>query len=231
MMFSFVHNKWTDRYMIDYKRTDRYSQGVARTADPAKREELLKAVVAYLEQHGIGDMSLAPMAEALGTSKRMLLYYFGDRAELLAQALDASRPQLGEMFSEVTTTEQFADAARMVWRELTRGGERRNVRLLLQVLSLAVTDPATYGESARIAVDVMITPIAAALIAIGYADEDARARATLVVSGLRGLCQDALVTKDRARADAAAELLIAASVAGYEPERSSDRATTPRAGR
>jgi AcrR family transcriptional regulator len=198
--------------MIDYKRTDRYGQGVARTADPVKREELLKAVVAYLEQHGIGDMSLAPMAQALGTSKRMLLYYFGDRAELLTQALDASRPQLGEMFSDITTREQFADAARTVWRELTRGGERRNVRLLLQVLSLAVTDSDTYGESARTAVEVMVGPIAAALSAIGYTDEDARARATLVVSGLRGLCQDALVTKERARVDAAAELLIAAAV-------------------
>lgn len=199
--------------MIDYRCTDRYGQGVARTADPAKREELLKAVVSYLEQHGIGDMSLAPMAQALGTSKRMLLYYFGDRAELLTQALDASRPQLGEMFSDIATRDQFADAARTVWRELTRGGERRNVRLLLQVLSLAVTDSDTYGESARTAVDVMIGPIAAALSAIGYPDEDARARATLVVSGLRGLCQDALVTKDRARVDAAADLLIAASIA------------------
>ncbi len=203
----------TDRYKVDYKRTDRYSQEVARTADPVKREELLKAVVAYLEQHGIGDMSLAPMAQALGTSKRMLLYYFGDRAELLTQALDASRPQLGEMFSDVTTAGQFIDAARTMWRELTRGGERRNVRLLLQILSLAVTDPETYGESARTAVEVMIGPIAAALGTIGYAGDDACARATLVVSGLRGLCQDALVTKDRSRVDAAAELLIAASVA------------------
>ncbi|KHO19091.1 TetR family transcriptional regulator [Mycolicibacterium setense] len=185
---------------------------MARTADPVKREELLKGVVGYLEQHGIGEMSLAPMAQALGTSKRMLLYYFGDRAELLAQALEASRPQLGEIFSAVTSADEFVDAARTLWRELTRGGERRNVRLLLQVLSLAVTDPETYGEAARSAVEVMIAPIAQALSAIGYSTDNACARATLVVSGLRGLCQDRLVTADRARVDAAAELLIAAVV-------------------
>ncbi len=203
----------TDRYIIDYKCTDRYGQGVARTADPVKREELLNGVVSYLEQHGIGEMSLAPMAQALGTSKRMLLYYFGDRAELLAQALDASRPQLGEMFADVTGAEEFVDAASGLWRALTRGGERRNVRLLLQVLSLAITDPETYGEAARSAIEVMIAPIAGALSALGYPDDDARARATLVVSGLRGLCQDGLVTADRSRVDAAAELLIAAAVA------------------
>lgn len=185
---------------------------MARTADPAKREELLKGIVRYLEQHGIGEMSLAPMAEALGTSKRMLLYYFGDRAELLAQALDASRPQLGEMFARVTNPDEFVDAARALWRELTYGGERRNVRLLLQVLSLAITDPHTYGGSARNSVETMIGPIAQALAAIGYGADDARARATLVVSGLRGLCQDGLVTDDRSRVDAAADLLIAAAV-------------------
>lgn len=198
--------------MIDYRCTDRYGQGMARTPDPAKREELLQAVVGYLEERGIGDMSLAPMAQALGTSKRMLLYYFGDRAELLAQALDASRPRLGEMFHDVTTPAEFVEAARNLWRELTRGAEHRSVRLLLQVLSLAVTDPETYGPSARDAVDVMVEPISLALRAIGYGDE-AAARATLVVSGLRGLCQDALVTKDRSRVDAAAGLLIAAAVA------------------
>lgn len=187
---------------------------MVRTADPAKREELLKAVVGYLEQHGIGDMSLAPMAQALGTSKRMLLYYFGDRAELLAQALDASRPQLGEIFSDVTTADQFADAAGTLWRELTQGGDRRNVRLLLQVLSLAVTDPDTYGAPARDAVEVMIEPIAQALATVGHPVDVARARATLVVSGLRGLCQDGLVTGDWSRVDAAAESLIAAAIAG-----------------
>ncbi|WP_166905311.1 TetR/AcrR family transcriptional regulator [Mycobacterium sp. DL440] len=183
-----------------------------RTADPAKREELLKGVVGYLEQHGIGEMSLAPMALALGTSKRMLLYYFGDRAQLLVQALDASRPQLGEMFSGVTNPGEFVDSAQKLWRALTRGGDRRNVRLLLQVLSLAITDPETYGEAARTAVEVMIAPISEALSAIGYGPDDARARATLVVSGLRGLCQDGLVTTDRARVDAAADLLITAAV-------------------
>jgi AcrR family transcriptional regulator len=187
---------------------------VARTADPVKREELLKGVVGYLEQHGIGEMSLAPMAQALGTSKRMLLYYFGDRAELLAQALDASRPQLGEMFSGVTSADEFIDAARTMWRALTSGGEHRNVRLLLQVLSLAVTNPQTYGEAARTAVEVMIAPVAQALFGVGYSADDACARATLVVSGLRGLCQDRLVTEDRSRVDAAAELLIVAAVTG-----------------
>jgi AcrR family transcriptional regulator len=185
---------------------------MARPPDPAKRAELLRDVVAYLETHGVNDMSLAPMAEALGTSKRMLLYYFGDRGELLSQALDASRPRVGEIFSHVTTADEFCDAARTLWHGLTRGDQRRSVRMLLQVLSLASTDPDTYGPYARSAVDVMIDPITDALESLGYARRDARARATLVVSGLRGLCQDVLVTGQASRVDAAAQLVIAAAV-------------------
>ncbi|WP_099024902.1 TetR/AcrR family transcriptional regulator [Mycolicibacterium palauense] len=183
-----------------------------RTADPVKRAELLRAVVAYLETRGISDMSLAPMAEALGTSKRMLLYYFGDRGELLAQAFEASRPNVGEMFDGVTTEDEFVAAARSLWRAITRGRQRRTVGLMLQVLSLATTDPDTYQPYASNAVTVMLEPITEALVGLGREPEDARVRATLVVSGLRGLCQDGLVTRDRSRVDAAAELVIAAAV-------------------
>lgn len=169
-------------------------------------------MVRYLEERGVNDMSLAPMAEALGTSKRMLLYYFGDRGELLSQALDASRPKVGEMFHGISTTAQFVDAARTLWRALTRGDQRRSVRMLLQVLSLASTDPDTYGPHALAAVEIMLRPIGDALVALGYGRADARARATLVVSGLRGLCQDLLVTGQTSRVDAAAEHVIAAAI-------------------
>ncbi|TRW88459.1 TetR family transcriptional regulator [Mycolicibacterium sp. 018/SC-01/001] len=183
-----------------------------RSADPQRRAELLRAVVRYLEERGVADMSLAPMAEALGTSKRMLLYYFGDRGELLAQAMAASRPDAGEIFDGVATADGFVAAAHTLWEAITRGRQRRSVSLLLQVLSLAITDPDTYQPYADDAVAVMLDPIAGALEGLGFGS-DARVRATLVVSGLRGLCQDGLVTGDRARVDAAAERVIAAAVA------------------
>ncbi len=181
--------------------------------DQKKRADLLRDVVGYLEDNGVSDLSLAPMAQALGTSKRMLLYYFGDRGALLAQAMDAARPDAGQIFDGVTSDEEFVDAARTLWRAITRGEQRRSVTVMLQVLSLASTDPDTYGRYARVAVDVMLGPATQALVSLGYDPVDAAARATLVVSGLRGLCQDRLVTSQRARVDAAAELVIAAAVA------------------
>lgn len=143
----------------------------------------------------------------------MLLYYFGDRGELLAQAMAASRPDVGEMFEGVATRAAFVEAARRLWWAITRGPQRRTVTLLLQVLSLATTDPHTYQPYADAAVAVILEPVADALVALGFERDAARVRASLVVSGLRGLCQDGLVTQERARVDAAAELVIAAAAA------------------
>ncbi|TPG36689.1 TetR/AcrR family transcriptional regulator [Mycolicibacterium hodleri] len=183
-----------------------------RTPDPVKREDLLAAVVEYLESHGVNDLSLAPMAEALGTSKRMLLYYFGDRRGLLEQALDASRPKAGNIFRDVTTADGLERASMTLWRALTRGEQQRSVRMLLQVLSLATTEPDTYGDFAKTAIALMLDPITAAFRSTGFTAKDSAARATLIVSGLRGLCQDLLISGDRARVDTAARLMINAAV-------------------
>ncbi|WP_236949042.1 hypothetical protein [Mycolicibacterium goodii] len=68
---------------------------------------------------------------------------------------------------------------------------------MLQVLSLAATDP-TYQPYAHTAVTVMLDPIARALVGLGYPRAEADVRASLVVSALRGLCQDRIVTGTRA---------------------------------
>jgi AcrR family transcriptional regulator len=199
---------------MDLRCTDRYAQRVPRLPDPAKREQLLRDVVEYLQRRGIADLSLAPLAEAVGTSKRMLLYYFTDRSTLLAEALASTRPDVAEIFKDVQDTAGLRTAARDLWWAITRGDQRRSIRMLLQVLSLAPTQPEIYGTFSAEAVHIMVNPIAAALERLGFGSDQAAAKATLLVSGLRGLCQDMLVTGDEARIDAAAELVITAATSG-----------------
>jgi AcrR family transcriptional regulator len=182
-----------------------------RTPDPNKRAELLRAITEYLQEHGVADLSLAPLAEEIGTSKRMLLYYFGDRGTLLAEALAANRLNVSELFEDVADREGLRTGANTMWHAIARGDQHRFIRMQLQVLSLATTQPEIYGSFAVTAVHVMTQPIAAAFERAGFAPDEAEARATLVVSGLRGLCQDLLVTDDRERVGAAAERLIDAT--------------------
>ena len=52
---------------------------MARTPDRQRRRELLDALIAEFAAGGIGDRSLRRVAEAVGTSHRMLLHHFGSR--------------------------------------------------------------------------------------------------------------------------------------------------------
>ncbi|MFD7678567.1 TetR/AcrR family transcriptional regulator [Streptomyces sp. NPDC060187] len=184
-----------------------------RPVNAERRSELLKQVVQQLQHDGLAQMSLSPLAEAIGTNKRMLLYYFGSRENLLVQALNASRPDAHAMFDDVHDTTSMRKAAQSLWEAITVGEQSGAIRVLLQLLSLAATDPEQYGNLAADTVEVMIGPIAAAYTRLGHPAEQARAAATLIVSGLRGLCQDRLVTGDVARTDAAARRLITDAVA------------------
>lgn len=184
-----------------------------RPINVEKRAELLQQVVSHLQEHGLAQMSLSPLAEAIGTTKRMLLYYFGSRQNLLAQALIANRPDAHAMFDDVHDTDGLRRAAHALWEAMTAGEQSGPIRMLLQLLSLAPTDPQQYGDLAADTIEVMIGPIAAAYVRLGHPPEQARAGATLIVSGLRGLCQDRLVTHDTARTDVAARRLIDGAIA------------------
>ncbi len=67
------------------------------TTEPDRRAALLSAVAGHVLEHGLGATSLKQLAAAAGTSDRMLLYYFKDKAELMAAVFDL-------LASQFTTT-------------------------------------------------------------------------------------------------------------------------------
>jgi AcrR family transcriptional regulator len=60
---------------------------MAGNQDLEKRAALLEPVAAHLLAHGLERSSLRDLAAAAGTSDRMLLYYFSDKADLMAAAM------------------------------------------------------------------------------------------------------------------------------------------------
>lgn len=212
---------------VDASCTDRYGQCVAReepaaggTDDPAespRKTELLHDVVRYLEARGIADLSLSPLARELGTSKRMLIYYFDSRDNLIREALAASRPDVASMFSDVDDAESLRAAALRLWRAITTGEQHRPIRILFQVLSLASTQPERYHDFAVDSINVMLEPIAGVYQRLGIGAKEARARSSLLVSGLRGLCQDRILTGEAKRTDTAARELIETATALPDP--------------
>lgn len=180
---------------------------MARPLDHAKRAELLDAVVRYIAEHGLADLSLRPLAAALGTSSRMLIYYFGTKEELLVQALATHRPDLTAVFADIHDTTALRERLWDFYRTNTTGPEAVSNTVMLQVLGAACAPAAPYVRYADEAIAAFISVLATRLRELSSV-EDPEAAATLLISGLRGILQDRLITGDTERTDRAARLLI-----------------------
>ena len=181
---------------------------MSRPFDDHKRDELLRDVVAYLEREGVANLSLRPLAAELDTSARMLLHYFGSKEALVARALAVARPDFDGLVRNIDSLADLRDAARAVWRSITRGAQRSSLHVLNEVMGLAVAQPDEFGATAAESVHGWLGPVRDALVNFGRTPTEATTMATILVSGLRGLAMDLAVTRERARVDRAAYALI-----------------------
>ena len=57
---------------------------------PDRRAKLLDEVADYILSNGLADLSLRPLAAAINTSPRMLLYFFGTKERLSLRSWTAT---------------------------------------------------------------------------------------------------------------------------------------------
>src|SRR3954471_9964794 len=101
-----------------------------RPTDEVRRRELLDALIETFGRDGIGGRSLRDIAEAVGTSHRMLLHHFGSRDELrLAIVEEIDRRQTG-MLDDLP--DDPGDAFAMTWADLRRRELRPFERLFFE---------------------------------------------------------------------------------------------------
>src|SRR4051812_37072975 len=87
----------------------------------AREHELLGLAYEYVLQHGLMTLSLRPLAQAIGSSPRVLLFLFGSKEglvqALLARARSAELLFLNEM-RPAGQPADFASVVRRVWQWL-----------------------------------------------------------------------------------------------------------------
>src|SRR5215468_9731720 len=87
----------------------------------ARQRELLERAYAYLLKHGLTGLSLRPLAQAIGSSPRVLLSLFGSKEGLVQALLARARTAQLELLSQLAatgSTDDFVAAVRGVWRWL-----------------------------------------------------------------------------------------------------------------
>lgn len=176
-----------------------------------RRPELLAAATEYVLAHGIADLSLRPVAQAIGVTHATLLRHFSSKDELITCVLDKIRADLQ---AELTSDEEYRAArstARLlevVWRRLCEPQAQRQFLLLFELVGHNGWQPDGERAMTRSVVTGWLDIIAERLIRDGWPPEDAPALATLVLAQIRGLQLDLLVTGDRERAERALDLSL-----------------------
>jgi AcrR family transcriptional regulator len=180
---------------------------MSRTINEKRPDELLDAIVQYLILHGIVDLSLRPLAKAVGSSPRVLLYYFGSKEKMIVKILAEIRRRQRAVFAH-TQAATFEQACRPVWKHMTAPSSEPLFRLFFEAYGLALRHPRLYKHFLRSTVNDWIEFIADPLQSEGLQRKKARALATIVLAGLRGFMLDFCTTGDRARLNRAVNLWL-----------------------
>jgi AcrR family transcriptional regulator len=181
-------------------------------ANAGPRERLLAAAMDYVAEHGVGSMSLRGLAEALGTSHRMLIYHFGSRDGLLIEVIRAveaqQRAALAQMLLD--TDAPPAETMRRMWQRIADPSLWPNERLFFEVYAQALQGSPHALPLLDGIVDLWVEPLTRIGMAQGQPEAQARAEARLGVAVTRGLLLDLLATGNREAVDEAMERYIEA---------------------
>ncbi len=174
-----------------------YKKRMPRPTDPARREELLQAAIDYAVGHGLADLTLRPLADALGVAPNSLAHHFGGKQELLAAILNGVRDRLRATYAEIQG-EPGEDPLLGVWRWSADPERLAFFCSFFEAYGLALRQPQRNSAFLdRVIADWVDSAV-----------PSDRPRATLELALLRGLLLDLLTTGDRQRIESALALYL-----------------------
>lgn len=157
-----------------------------------RRRELLELAYEYVLEHGAADLSLRPLATAVKSSPRVLLFLFGSKAELVRAILARAREAELALLARVRGDGDLPTVAAELWRWLAAEEHRGLLTLWVEGYARSLIDP--DGPWAGFAADTVADWLSV-LNETGAGEREA----TLVLAVLRGAFLDLLATGDLAR--------------------------------
>jgi AcrR family transcriptional regulator len=181
---------------------------------PSRRqEELFEAAYQYVLAHGLADLSLRPLAAAIGSSPRVLLYLYGSKEELVRALLARARTEelafLGPALALAADQLDLANAVRSTWLWLAAAEHRALLCLWVEAYARSLIEPGgPWASFAAQTVADWLDLLAAAQPARRRRTKAGLAERTAALAMLRGALLDVLATGDVARTTAAVEAYI-----------------------
>ncbi|WEO77846.1 TetR/AcrR family transcriptional regulator [Cryobacterium sp. SO2] len=156
-----------------------------------RRERLLGRVVDYVLEHGIADLTLRRLADAVGSNNRMLLYYFSSREEIIVAALTAAEARFPGMQQFLVhlddATTPLDERLRAAWATIADPANLPFHRLFFQVFGLAGFERDRYADLLGTIATEWVDHVSAAIVAADVPAPDALTLAHELVALWRGL--------------------------------------------
>lgn len=175
-----------------------------------RREALLTAAIEHLAVRGVSDFSLRELAEALGTSHRMLTYYFGSKEGLLTEIVRAVEGAQRTVWEELLADPGLTEAERplALWRRLSTPEMEPYIRLFFEIYGQALQGRKPAAALLEGDVESWLRPSVTALMAAGHSEESARTAARLGLAVTRGLLLDQVANGDHAEIERCYQLFL-----------------------
>jgi AcrR family transcriptional regulator len=172
---------------------------MARPVDMQRRERTLARAADYVLENGLEGLSLRPLAAALGTSTRMLLYDFESKEKLVDEILAEIRRRLAERLAELQSGRDDAGTLAQIWSWVSAEERVPFMRVFFQTYVDALAHPERHDARGRAMIDDWLR-----FLESRWEPEPLDpATATLFVAVIRGLLLDRLTAPDPQRVDAA----------------------------
>lgn len=184
---------------------------MGRDPDPSIKEGLTEKILEYLLLNGIQDLSLRPLAKALETNARMLIYHFGSKEKLIIEALElAQKHQIVSLTNSPVPQSNSKAELLFLWKWFSSDQFLPFSKLLFEIETQAMNGNTHYRLFATEILAGWVSFIQSRFLNCN------EKTANLIVNTFSGLLLDRLITTDIDRIDSSfesfSELLVNASL-------------------
>jgi AcrR family transcriptional regulator len=183
-----------------------YRRSAGTERGRARRRRLLDDVADHLAANGLVDFSLRRVAQAIGTTHKVLLYHFDGPEALLSEAIEELRDRRigGAVEAMVLAGQDRSLAARVraIWPALS--GEEG--RVLDQAIGLSMYDPERYAGLGRGASQQYL-PALLRICPDDWPERRKREVSVMILATLRGLLVGRATGADESDVEAGLEAL------------------------
>jgi AcrR family transcriptional regulator len=160
------------------------------TRETARRDSLVAGATDFVLHNGLIGLSLRPLAAALETSDRMLLYHFGSKDDLVAAVLHEANDRAVAQIRALPPSDSVSQEVTALWIAVTCPDLDRCQRVYVEAAALGLFGKEPYVSVVQHANAAWVGAVADRLVAAGMPRDRADRAVMLLDAALMGFQLD-----------------------------------------